>query len=617
MSKTVSTCILETNQIQNKPQENVFFHTLYRTKDDFPDEFLRTAKSTSPIQICALFSCMGPDNLGAMLNINLNTELEKLVAQAQKSPVLDYEEFTNRVVNILNVTVCNFVVSHGGTPLKVSMTMLIIEGDTLRVVHLGNTKAVLIRDNKIMALTEEQTVAHRYVQMGAITAEQEKTHPDNMKLTQYLGKLPQDGPVVADKKVHLKLKDNDELCLMGLGISRQMPAQMRNMILVKPEPTETKAREIINSAFNYGVKSGLSIVVFKIESTFLLPGDAVINNNLASEGAVAAAAAAEPKKSYTPLNEPFDNDPTSNPVDDDMSDTINFNPGMLDEEDAKKGDKKPATASKGGNKSKIDDKKAVKKAKIFNVVIPVMIFVICILLGFGGAMLLANMKGMVDLGSKKNSNIEDEIEVYYVLNDHTPLYAEASSDSDLVTELVRGQAVAVIEKGDTFSNINTADGNSGYVYTVQLSEEDPTINDDIPVMETELTPTPVPTEPVETTGESDITESTLYVPQIPEDNTPSTTASTEAVIVYETQATQAVETAAETTPVETAETTPADQTQASETEATEPQSSDTTPSDTASTESAPSETAGESAAGVEQTTPSETAADTSAENQAA
>ena len=50
MSKTVATCIAETNLVQGDPQENVFFLTLSRKIEDFPNEFLRTARSTSPIQ---------------------------------------------------------------------------------------------------------------------------------------------------------------------------------------------------------------------------------------------------------------------------------------------------------------------------------------------------------------------------------------------------------------------------------------------------------------------------------------------------------------------------------------------------------------------------------------
>ena len=82
MSKTVATCIAETNQAQNMPQENVFFLTLSRKLEDFPNEFLRTARSTSPIQICAIFSTIGPDNLAAVLNLELNTELELPISRS-------------------------------------------------------------------------------------------------------------------------------------------------------------------------------------------------------------------------------------------------------------------------------------------------------------------------------------------------------------------------------------------------------------------------------------------------------------------------------------------------------------------------------------------------------
>ena len=132
--------------------------------------------------------------------------------------------------------------------------------------------------------TEEQTVAHRYVQMGAIQASEELTHPENMNLTQYLGKMPQEGPVNADKKVHLKLQDDDELFLMGVGLSRKLPSQMRNSIIAKPLSTEVKSKEIINAAVSYGLKAGLTLIDIKVESTFLLPGDAVINNNLIRSG---------------------------------------------------------------------------------------------------------------------------------------------------------------------------------------------------------------------------------------------------------------------------------------------------------------------------------------------
>ena len=461
MSKTVATCIAETNQEQNKPQENVFFLTLSRKIEDFPNEFLRTARSTSPIQICAIFSTIGPDNLSAELNLELNAELEKIVASTANQPVLDFESFSNLVVNTLNVRVLNFGINKG-KQFKTSMTMLVIEGDILRVIHLGITKAVLFRDKKIMVLTEEQTVAHRYVQMGSITPEEEKDNPENMNLTQYLGKLPQDGELKPEKKVHLKLRDNDEIILMGLGISRGMPAQMRNSIIVRSDSTENKAKEIINAAVNNGVKSGLTIIDLKVESTFLLPGDAVIRTNLQSDAAiapVAPATAAAEKSDFTPFE--------IAEKDEDADDTISFVPGKTpihvdedEEEEEEIEEEQPEKASVG--------------RKIATIVMPIIVFVLCLILGFGIMFLVLNIRDFMEANAPETMPSAAVGTAYYAIEDNTPVYSMPSQNSTIIANLKRGDVVTLQQAIDqNFSKVVTSNSMTGYCLTSQLTAEDP------------------------------------------------------------------------------------------------------------------------------------------------
>ncbi|MBR2822021.1 MAG: SH3 domain-containing protein [Clostridiales bacterium] len=477
MSKTVATCIAETNLVQGEPQENVFFLTLSRKIEDFPNEFLRTARSTSPIQICAIFSTIGPDNLSAVLNLELNNELEKIAAACSNQAVLDFEGFANQVINNLNVKVCNFA-ANKGTQFKTSMTMFVIEGDILRVIHVGITKAVLFRNNRIMLLTQEQTVAHRYVEMGAIQASEELTHPENMNLTQYLGKMPQEGPVNADRKIHLKLQDNDELFLMGVGLSRKLPSQMRNAIIAKPLSTEVKSKEIINSAVSYGIKSGLTLIDIKVESTFLLPGDAVINSNLKTDATVSArpgtGAAAQAASAYS-------NFETGN----DSSDTINYVPGsaiagMADEDD------EPIVNE--------------QKEKIKTIIIPIVIFLVCVLLGFGVTFMIFNMKNLINFTEATTSLTDAKGFVLYAASDAVPVYSQASLDSTIIGYLKRGDVVTLQEVADnTFSKIVTANNVTGYVLSASLLNEDPTYNDETSEMTGDPTPIPTDLDPEDTT----------------------------------------------------------------------------------------------------------------------
>ncbi len=473
MSKTVATCIAETNLVQGEPQENVFFLTLSRKIEDFPNEFLRTARSTSPIQICAIFSTIGPDNLSAVLNLELNAELEKIAAACSNQAVLDFEGFANQVINNLNVKVCNFA-ANKGTQFKTSMSMFVIEGDILRVIHVGITKAVLFRNNRIMLLTEEQTVAHRYVQMGAIQPGEELTHPENMNLTQYLGKMPQEGPVNADKKVHLKLQDNDELFLMGVGLSRKLPSQMRNSIIAKPLTTEVKAKEIINAAVSYGLKSGLTLIDIKVESTFLLPGDAVINSNLKTEAPVAQ----RPGNAAKTQNA---NDFTNFEKEESADDTINYVPGS-------------ATAAVAGMSDPEEEEPIVneKKEKIKTIIIPIVIFIVCVLLGFGVTFMVFNMKDLISFTEATTFLPTSAGSVLYAASDGVPVYSQASLDSTVIGNLNRGDVVTLQEITDsTFSKVITANNVTGYVLSAQLLEEDPTYFDET----TEMTgdPTPIPT----------------------------------------------------------------------------------------------------------------------------
>ena len=457
MSKTVATCIAETNLVQGEPQENVFFLTLSRKIEDFPNEFLRTARSTSPIQICAIFSTIGPDNLSAVLNLELNAELERIASVCANQAVLDFDGFANQVINNLNVKVCNFA-ANKGTQFKTSMSMFVIEGDILRVIHVGITKAVLFRNNRIMLLTEEQTVAHRYVQMGAIQASEELTHPENMNLTQYLGKMPQEGPVNADKKVHLKLQDNDELFLMGVGLSRRLPSQMRNSIIAKPLTTEVKSKEIINAAVSYGIKSGLTLIDIKVESTFLLPGDAVINSNLRTEAGLSRRDNKRNAESNAFTDFENDNDLD---YDSGSSDTINYVPG-----------------SASASFAESDEEELIvneSKERVKTIIIPIIIFLICIILGFGVTFMIFNMKDLIDLSGTTTTSLPVGVgSVLYASENMVPVYSKASEESTVIGTLNYGDPVTLKEiTNEAFSKIITANNVTGYVASTKLISENP------------------------------------------------------------------------------------------------------------------------------------------------
>ncbi len=542
MSKTSSAVVCETNQIQGQNQENVFFHSLYRLPEDFQSPFIRSAKATSPIQVCALFSAQGDDTAAAMTLQEVLKQLRGLVAQAQLKNVLDYDSFSEQVVTVLNNTVCQASLRQNGAKIRVSMSMVILEGDTLRVLNIGNTHVWLFRQGKMISLTENQTVAHRAVQMGAIPKEAEMTHEGKNELTQFLGRLPQDGEVIPDKKVHLKLLDGDELFMIGTGLDQNVSPAKLGSVIARPSVPETKVADLISLGLDEGVEAGLTAMEIRIERTLLLPGDADFDSNsmannlskatvkqTSAENATASAANAATdatvvapvlhteeaeKVSEDTVVAPFANAAAAKPVreepayeeefddedeDDDFEDEDEYEEDY--DEDYDDYDEEDALTVAERRERKASGKKKVLKSILTGFII----FVICVLLGFGGMYILFNAGHWTGKLKKSNtptetaqsepvasteSSQEDEGKVVYALFDNTSLYVEAALDSQSIDTLARGEAVTLLATNDQFAKVRKENGLMGYVPLEMVSADDPTIAESD--AEEFIDPTPVP-----------------------------------------------------------------------------------------------------------------------------
>jgi serine/threonine protein phosphatase PrpC len=527
MSRTISSAICETNKALGLPQENVFFHSLYRLPGEYSSTFVRSAKSTSPIQIAAIFSAQGADNIAASSLQQVINAFSGIVKQTQSKAVIDYESFSTQVVSVLNNLVCNISIANSGTPLRLSCTMLVIEGDVLRILSIGNTRSYLLRKGKVISLTEDQTVAHRYVQLGAITRDAENTHPERNVLTQYLGRFPQDGPVVPEKKVHFKLQDNDEIMLFGVGIAQYLQPSVLGFISSKPTLPETKASEFVSAALQSGARGGISALVFKVESVLVIQPQVPVQPQSSQIIPATAAYSAVASSAVLSQNQQVSNSlPKSGnvagvqriPTDDLLSDKLSSEDDYMP-----------------------NHKSSKLKKVLMELLISIGIFVCCFFIGYGAMFVVMNygnwtenknptISGTVDLNESLNK-------VMYSFSDHISVFAEESLDSAILQELSRGEAVKLISSNNSFAKVVTNAGNTGYVMTAMLSDTDPTIGDPIPDMSVDPTPipdyvkiTPSPT-PKPTTPTSEETDQTT---ESSTETTPSETSASETTESSET-----------------------------------------------------------------------------------
>jgi len=519
MSKTSSAVVCETNQIQGCNQENVFFHGLFRATEEFSGQFLRSAKSTSPIQICACLSAQGEDTQAAMTLQGVLKKFQALAAQTQLKTVLDYDDFVSKVVSVLNDSVCQDSIRNNGAKLRVSMSMVILEGDTLRVMNIGNTRVWLFRQGKMISLTESQTVAHRYVQMGAITKEQEFTHEGKNELTQYLGRFPQDGEVIPDKNVHLKLLDGDEIIMLGTGLDQKIDPAKLGAVISKPSVPETKASELVRLGLDNDVLWGLTALVLRVESTLILPGDADFDSSSVTNNLSVSTDIPEVKKDFestTRVSEEtvqapvirkeeetrdfsFNQDEENEEYDeeDDEEDEYEEDDEYDEEDEDDEKDEDEDDDDVIVVPSRVKEKKKKHGSAFHTVITCLIVFLIFAVIGFLAMYVLfhaghwtGKIKSATTTTQTSQENEIVEGQVVYALYDNTSLYVEESLDSQSIDTLAKGEAVTLLAMNDNFAKVKKENGLMGYVPKDMIVFEDPTmgVNDTSEYID----PTPVP-----------------------------------------------------------------------------------------------------------------------------
>jgi protein phosphatase len=120
-----------------------------------------------------------------------------------------------------------------------TLTAALIDGNEVHLVHVGDSRAYLLRDARLTQLTEDHTLVHRMVVEGEITADEAETHPHRSILTRALGV---DESVQVDEG-DVQVETGDRLLLCTDGLTGMVPEeQIQEIMLDASDPQEVVDR---------------------------------------------------------------------------------------------------------------------------------------------------------------------------------------------------------------------------------------------------------------------------------------------------------------------------------------------------------------------------------------
>lgn len=129
------------------------------------------------------------------------------------------------------------------------------------LAYLGDSRAYLLRHDRLEQLTTDHTIAQLLVDAGELAEHRVSTHPGRNKLMRFAGMPPPAQPGT----VHVDLKPLDRILLCSDGISGAMPAEALRLIVGRDEPPQVVCRALVAAANDAGGHDNMTALLIDID----------------------------------------------------------------------------------------------------------------------------------------------------------------------------------------------------------------------------------------------------------------------------------------------------------------------------------------------------------------
>lgn len=142
------------------------------------------------------------------------------------------------------------------TGMGSTLTALSTDGRRITLTHIGDSRAYVFRNGRLIQLTEDHTYVQRLVEDGRITTDQATYHPQRSALLRVLngGKMSR-----ADISVHAA-RPADRYLLCSDGLSGVLSEQQMVQVIAS-QPAEFVVRQLIGLAREEGGPDNITCIV--------------------------------------------------------------------------------------------------------------------------------------------------------------------------------------------------------------------------------------------------------------------------------------------------------------------------------------------------------------------
>jgi PPM family protein phosphatase len=141
-----------------------------------------------------------------------------------------------------------------------TLTGALVEGDHALLVHVGDSRAYLLRGGQLRQLTVDHTLVQRMIDAGEISADEADVHPHRNVLLRVLGTEPD----VDVDETELGLLEGDRLLLCSDGLTGMITDEQIQAILEAASGPQEAADRLVRAANRAGGIDNITVLILDL-----------------------------------------------------------------------------------------------------------------------------------------------------------------------------------------------------------------------------------------------------------------------------------------------------------------------------------------------------------------
>ena len=243
--------------VRTDNQDNLYVNGVYR-EDVTDNSVCKYADITDDSGLYAVSDGMGGEKYGELAALEAVSSMGSIDLSAGSQGMARY--LIER-----NAAICDMMKEKSGVRIGATFVGLCINGKRADIINIGDSRLYMLRGRTLKQLSLDHAAVRQMLELGAITEEAARKHPDRHMLTQHLGIFPSE-MIIEPYTASTDVEAGDIFLLCSDGLTDMLDdAEIKALLETKSSLGEKTAALYIKALKNGG-KDNISVLLVQAAS---------------------------------------------------------------------------------------------------------------------------------------------------------------------------------------------------------------------------------------------------------------------------------------------------------------------------------------------------------------